>query len=211
MAAPKEQSTRQLLMTLLKTNGKISVSFMAQELGITEMAVRRHLAVMEQDGLLQTELSRKGMGRPMTMYSLSDHADHLFPKNYHKLTLDLLEELDAEEGDDVVSRLFDSRKRKLFKKYRPQLEGKSLDDKVETLAQIQEDNGYMVKIERDRGGRFVLEEYNCPIAEVAKRYQDACRCEKALFEDLLEVPVERTECLTKGDRKCKYIIHSDGR
>lgn len=209
MAAQKEQSTRQLLMTLLKTNGKISVGFMAQELGITEMAVRRHLSVMERDGLLQTELSRQSMGRPMTLYSLSDHADHLFPKNYHILTLDLLGELDAEEGKATVSRLFDSRKQRLLKKYRPQLAGKSLKHKVQTLAKIQDDNGYMVKVERDREGHYILEEYNCPIAEVAKQYQDACRCEMALFEDLLETRVERTECLTKGGRKCKYIIHSD--
>lgn len=209
MTPEKEQSTRQVLLTLLKTNGKLSVNFMARELGITEMAIRRHLSAMERDGLLKTELSRQPMGRPLKLYSLTNHADNLFPKNYHRLTLDLLDELGLEDGKHKISRLFDLRKQKLLDKYSRQLEGKSLADKVVALATIQNDNGYMVQWEREDDGNYILEEYNCPIAEVAKQYQDACRCELALFEDLLDVKVDRTECMTKGGRKCKYVIHSD--
>ena len=70
--------------------------------------------------------------------------------------------------------------------------------------------GYMAEVEdgADAGEEFVLHEYNCPIAQVAGRYQQACQCELALFRELLGTKVERTECLAKGGGKCTYRIGS---
>jgi len=201
-----ESSTRKVLLNMMKTRGALSVGEMAKELRITEMAVRRHLNTLERDGLIETKLSRQAMGRPTHLYSLTMLADDLFPKNYHHLTLDLLGELEAEEGSDMIGRLFERRKEKLFAKYGERMEGKALPERVMELADIQNKNGYMVQLERQDEGEFVLTEYNCPIAQVAGQYNEACQCELTLFEKLLDADVERTECLTKGGAKCTYVI-----
>ncbi|RAV18948.1 helix-turn-helix transcriptional regulator [Paenibacillus contaminans] len=201
-----ESSTRKVLLNMMKTRGALSVGEMAKELRITEMAVRRHLNTLERDGLIETKLSRQAMGRPTHLYSLTMLADDLFPKNYHHLTLDLLGELEAEEGSDMIGRLFERRKEKLFAKYGERMEGKALPERVTELADIQNKNGYMVQLERQDEGEFVLTEYNCPIAQVAGQYNEACQCELTLFEKLLDADVERTECLTKGGAKCTYVI-----
>lgn len=202
-----DSSTRKVLLTMMKTRGSLSVGEMAKELGITEMAVRRHINTLERDGLIETRLSRQAMGRPTHRYSLTAQADDLFPKNYHHLTLDLLSELEAEEGHEIVGRLFEGRKKKLYTKYGERMEGKSLPDRVTELADIQNANGYMVQCEEKEDGSFVLTEYNCPIAQVAGQYNEACSCELELFENLLDANVERTECLTKGGAKCTYVIN----
>lgn len=201
-----ESSTRKVLLNMMKTRGALSVGEMAKELRITEMAVRRHLNTLERDGLIETKLSRQAMGRPTHLYSLTMLADDLFPKNYHHLTLDLLGELEAEEGSEMIGRLFERRKEKLFAKYGERMEGKELPERVTELADIQNKNGYMVQLERQDEGEFVLTEYNCPIAQVAGQYNEACQCELTLFEKLLDADVERTECLTKGGAKCTYVI-----
>jgi predicted ArsR family transcriptional regulator len=64
----------------------------------------------------------------------------------------------------------------------------------------------MVDYQKVTDEEYVLEELNCPISQVANRYQHACRCELDLFQSLLEADVERTECLAKGDKKCVYRI-----
>ncbi|MNG33156.1 hypothetical protein D3C84_1193390 [compost metagenome] len=64
----------------------------------------------------------------------------------------------------------------------------------------------MVEIEPAEAGGYQLHEFNCPIAQVAKPYQQACTCELQLFEELLQARVERTECLAKGGAKCTYAI-----
>ncbi|GIP33784.1 metalloregulator ArsR/SmtB family transcription factor [Paenibacillus sp. J2TS4] len=206
MSKEQESSTRRMLLTMMKTNGPLSVSEMAKQLGITEMAVRRHLNTLERDGLVETRLSRQAMGRPTHLYSLTESADDLFPKNYHQLTLDLLHELGVEDGEEKIGRLFQLRKEKLLDKYRVQMEGKSLTERVALLADIQNANGYMVEWESGEEGGFVFKEFNCPISQVARQYNEACQCELALFKELLGASVERTECMTKGGRKCTYLI-----
>jgi predicted ArsR family transcriptional regulator len=201
-----DTSTRKVLLTIMKTKGSLSVNEMAKALGITEMAIRRHLNTLERDGLIESKLIRQAMGRPMHLYSLTLLADDLFPKNYHQLTLELLGELVTEENNNPVGQLFEGRKQKLLQKYKARMEGKSLVDRVAELADIQNNNGYMVKWETDDTGKYVFTEYNCPIAQVAKQYNEACHCELSLFQNLLGAEVERTECLTKGGNKCTYLI-----
>jgi predicted ArsR family transcriptional regulator len=210
MSKNQEFSTRQIILTLIKTKGSQSVNELAKQLGITEMAVRRHLNTLERDGLTQSTLVRQAMGRPTHVYTLTDSADELFPKNYHKLTLDLLEELSAEDGSETVSKLFEGRKRKLLRQYEGQMQGKDLQERVSILAKIQNDGGYMVEYQQDDEGNYVFNEYNCPIAQVANQYNQACQCELALFEALLDTNVERTECLAKDGSKCTYMIEAQG-
>ncbi|MEX2461882.1 MAG: metalloregulator ArsR/SmtB family transcription factor [Paenibacillaceae bacterium] len=206
MSIKNDTSTRKVLLTLMKTRGSLSVNGMAKELGITEMAIRRHLNSLERDGLIEAKLTRQAMGRPMHLYSLTLLADDLFPKNYHQLTLDLLGELNTEINSNLVNLLFEGRKQKFLQKYKGRMEDKTLVDRVAELAEIQNNNGYMVKWEFDDAGQYVLTEYNCPIAQVAKQYNEACHCELSLFQDLLDANVERTECLSKGGNKCTYLI-----
>ncbi|KIL39090.1 transcriptional regulator [Gordoniibacillus kamchatkensis] len=201
-----ERSTRQVILTLIKTRGERSVAELAKQLGVTEMAVRRHLNVMERDGLVRTKLVRQAMGRPTNVYSLSDEADELFPKNYHQLALDLLEELDTTE----VEALFAKRQRKLYERYRERMQGKTLPERVQELAGIQNASGYMAHWRETEPGLYELSEHNCPISQVAAPYQEACSCELALFRQLLEAEVERTECLAKGGGKCVYRIQDIG-
>jgi predicted ArsR family transcriptional regulator len=191
---------------MMKTKGPLAVSDMAKQLGITEMAVRRHLNTLERDGLIEAKISRQAMGRPSNLYSLTVAADDLFPKNYHLLTLDLLGELQSEAGSEQVNRLFEGRKEKMLDKYASQMHGDSLEERVAELAEIQNASGYMADWQKQENGDYVLNEYNCPITQVATHYEDACKCELKMFQKLLGTEVERTECMTKGACRCSYRI-----
>jgi len=205
MDMEQDSSTRKTIVKMLKTSGPLGVGEMAKRLGITEMAVRRHLNTLERDGYIDSRIVRQSMGRPMNIYRLTEAAEDLFPKNYHTLTLDLLGELDGGTDGGGVGKLFGRRKEKLQMKYEQGMEGKPLEERVAKLADIQNANGYMVEWERTDDG-FVLKEFNCPISQVANRYEEACDCEQQLFEGLLDTKVERTECLAKGGGKCTYHI-----
>ncbi|UUZ80062.1 transcriptional regulator [Paenibacillus sp. P26] len=206
MNQEQEASTRKVIMTMLKTQGPLTVNDMSKQLGITEMAIRRHLNTLERDGLLETKLVRQAMGRPTHTYSLTVAADELFPKKYQHLTLDLLEELAEMAGEEKIDQLFDRRKKRLIEKYEERMEGKPLPERVRALAEIQNANGYMVDWGEQTDGVYVLHEHNCPIAQVALRYNHACSCELSMFQELLGAEVERTDCLAKGGSRCTYII-----
>ncbi|WP_169082263.1 helix-turn-helix transcriptional regulator [Paenibacillus sp. PL91] len=203
----RDSSTRERILMLLKTSGRMNAGDLSSELGLTEMAIRRHMYTLESEGSISIVAVRQAMGRPLHAYELTAEADELFPKNYHVLALDLLDEL-ADDPDTaaLIDRMFEGRKKKLLDRYEPRMAGKSIEQKVSELAAIQNAGGYMAEVETKSDGSFMLYEYNCPIAQVAGKYQQACRCELSLFKSLLDVPVERTECLAKGGGKCSYRI-----
>ncbi|MCY9528093.1 Predicted transcriptional regulator, ArsR family [Paenibacillus sp. cl6col] len=202
----RKLSTREEIMGLLKTNGAMSVAQLAKQLEMTEMGVRRHLYAMQQDHLLDTEMVRQQMGRPLQMYRLSDTGDERFPKQYHQLILDLLQEMESWQDENSVQRLFEGRKQSMLEKYTPLVQGKNFEARLEALGHIQDSNGYMVETEQVDDGSWLLHEYNCPIAQVAQQYKEPCACELALFRDLLDSDVERTECLAERGQRCTYKI-----
>ena len=160
-----ETSTRKVILSMLKTQGALSVQDLAKQLGITEMAVRRHIHSMEKDDLLEAKLVRQAMGRPTSVYNLAPQADELFPKKYSQLTLDLLDELLEDEGHDKIERLFEGRQGKLEARYQSRMQAKSLEDRVAELALIQNENGYMVDWSAQGEDTYIFNEHNCPNCE----------------------------------------------
>lgn len=199
-------STRDQILHMLKVKGSLSVSDMAVDLGITEMAVRRHLNTLERDSLIKSTLVRQAMGRPTNVYSLSQEADELFPRNYSHLTLDFLRDLQEMDGMGKVEMLFRRRENRLEETYRTQVQG-DLEERVAKLAELQNDKGYMVEWEKvESGDGYRIQEFNCPISQVAREYNQACSCELSLFRRVLKANVEQTSCMAKGGEKCVFEI-----
>ena len=206
MKEDSDLSTRNRMMQMLKTSGELTAKELTDRLGITGMAVRRHISNLERDDLIESRTVRLPMGRPAAVYRLTARADDYFPKKYHAVALDLLTELEDEAGEEMVSLLFERRKASLLKRYEPKMAGKELEAKIAALSDIQNDNGYMATWEKTSEDDYVLTEYNCPISQVANKYNQACACEMKLFEKLLGADVTRSDCLASGDRKCVYHI-----
>ncbi|XID94772.1 helix-turn-helix transcriptional regulator [Paenibacillaceae bacterium WGS1546] len=210
MKEEPDLSSRNRILQLLKTSGELTAKELTDRLGITGMAVRRHIANLESDNLIESTTVRLPMGRPAAVYRLTAKADDHFPKKYHAVALDLLAELEDEAGQAMVNVLFERRKSTLQRRYEARMDSLALEQKVAALAEIQNDNGYMATWERTGEAEFVLTEYNCPISQVANKYKQACACELKLFESLLGAEVSRSDCLASGDLKCVYRIRSSG-
>ncbi|RAL27002.1 helix-turn-helix transcriptional regulator [Thermoflavimicrobium daqui] len=199
-------STRNQILILLKTKGPLTVSDMAEHLGVTEMAVRRHLNTLERDQLIQSQLLRQSMGRPTSQYFLTEKSEEFFPKNYHMFTLDLLQDLEELQGSEFIDSLFRNREKRLTESYQSMFQEKSLRERIETLAKLQESKGYMVEWEENSAESFTLVEHNCPIVQIANRYNQACNCELNWFRNLLDAEVQLYECKAKGGQNCVYFI-----
>jgi len=199
--------TREIILHLLKTKGDLSTKEITEELGITVMAVRRHIHTLERDNLITSKMQRQTLGRPTTVYCLTEQAGGFFPKNYHHLTLELLTEIQELFGQDAVEKLFENRKNNLIHKYDDNMQNKNITERIETLANIQNDNGYMVELEKVNEDEFLLIEHNCPIEHVATKFKNVCQCELKMFKALLgDVDVRRLECLADGGQRCTYSI-----
>lgn len=201
-------TTKEHILELLKKYKDLTVAEMASHLEITEMAVRRHLNTLEKDKVIQTKLVRQAMGRPTNVYYLTQAGEEMFPRNYANLTLEFLQDIEQLSGDDMIKDLFLRRKDRMKERYEEILKGKTFEEKIETLAKIQNQNGYMVEWEKSEDGSYVFKEYNCPISQIAKEYPVACTCEQELFQELLSTDeIECEACMAMDETPhCFYKI-----
>lgn len=200
-------STREQILCLLKKTPQLSAGEIAEKLQITDMAVRKHLNTLEKDQMIATFQIRQAMGRPRNVYQLTEQGEAYFPRRYADLTLDFLQDLEQLHGEEMILQLFTLRENRLVDQFRSRMSGTTWDEKVKQLAQIQDEKGYMVELEKENHeDTYVLTEYNCPIHSVSHRYLHACQSELSLFQKLLDAEVEQVECKAKGGKRCVYRI-----
>lgn len=199
-------STRETILHMLRSQETLTVQQIATELGLTGMAVRRHMHELENQHFVNVQIVAAGKGRPVHYYTLTEAAEQLFPRNYQMLTLDLLEELaEDDETKPIIEKMFQGRKKKLYERYAMKMSTQSLAERIVELTNIQTAAGYMAESSSDQT-HYYISEYNCPIKGVADQYKHACQCELELFSELLQTNIERTECITTGQKRCQYKI-----
>lgn len=197
--------TRRQILRLIRTGGGRTAQQLARELDITSMGVRRHLMALERDGLIRFQVQRQPAGRPTFVYHLTAQGYDTFPRNYDLLATQLLDTARSRGGEAQVEGLFSGRMDQLLAQYGTRMQGKDLAGRVQELARIQEENGYMAIWEPVDGG-FLLREQNCAIYRVACRFQEACEYEIELFRRLLDADITRVEHQVKGDPACTYMV-----
>ena len=199
------QETRGSILRLLKTQSSMTVSQLAEALGISSMGVRQHLAILERDGFVEHYREKPQRGRPTHLYHLTDKGKEMFPAAYGKFAVSLLKEAEKLNGCEFIDKLFQSRMKSQIDLYKPQINGKVLIERLEVLTQIRNEEGYMAEITEEEED-YVLTEYNCPLAMVVDKYPHACETELALFRQSLDANVRRVDHLMGGSHKCSYRI-----
>lgn len=201
-------TTRQAILDLLKRRGALDAPAVAAGLGITGQAVRRHLDGLVADGLLATSLERRKVGRPVTVYRLTEAGDETFPRTYAALSDAVLEALATEYGQDAVQKVFDRRNEIALRRMQPYVDHTSIRTVAKSLAKMQDDAGYIAESSELATDAALLTEHNCAIARIAKEWPQACAAELALFRELAgeDVEVERVQHMATGGRTCTYLL-----
>lgn len=203
-----EVSTRRKLLLLLRKQPGLTVTELATKMELTGMGVRRHLESLAADGLVESsETTRRGLGRPASGWRLSAAGLELFPRRYDSLALDVLEDISDHAGADAVDAVFERRTEKLVAEYDDELAGtEGLEERVQGLAKIRDEAGYLACSAPDENGDFVLTENNCAVHRVAARYPAVCAMELALLRRVMgpDVEVTRIAHTMAGDAICAY-------
>lgn len=201
-----ENPTRERIILLLKKSNPLSIDDLSKQLNITPMGIRQHLLFLERKGIVDFVIKRQGVGRPAFLYKLTDKADELFPKAYHKFIVSAFKDIEKNDGRNKIDDIFRWRKERLLKEHKESLfDKKSLYDKVNGLKNILESEGYLVDLD-DNDRYYKLKQFNCPIAKVASEFKEACRYELQMYRDLLKKEVTRPQCMSEGDLSCTYVI-----
>jgi predicted ArsR family transcriptional regulator len=204
---------RAAVLDLVKREGPVASETMAAKLGITSMAVRQHLAALEDDGLVEGETQPSARGRPAKLWHTTARSIGLFPDAHAQLAGDLIGQMKKAFGGEGLDRLLKLRTAEQLRIYREAMTGKeSLKAKLEALAAIRSREGYMAEVRREpETGAWLLVENHCPICAAARLCAGLCREELSLFHKLLgrDVSVERVSHILAGAGRCAYRVIED--
>jgi predicted ArsR family transcriptional regulator len=199
-------SSRHRLLLLLRKQPGVTVTELAREMSISGMGVRRHLAALAAEGLVeQSTCAHAGPGRPPAGWRLSMSGREMFPRRYDSLAIDLLDELAPEELAGALARRND----KQVAQYQAVLAGcPDLPARVAEVARLRDVAGYQAEWAPDDGDALVLTENNCAIHRVAEHHPAVCALELSLLRRVLgpDVEVTRTSHAMSGDAACSYCV-----
>ena len=208
--ADADDSTRHRVAQSILEHSQSTAAALAERLGLTAAAVRRHLDVLLERGHLVAREQRvygaRGRGRPAKVFLLSDAGRASFYSAYDDIAIQALEFLSAQVGPAAVTDFAASRAETAEHRY-----GESLVaadpalTPAQALAGALTSDGYVASVRPSALGEQLCQ-HHCPVAHVAERFPQLCEAETELFSRLLGVHVQRLATIAHGDGVCTTHI-----
>lgn len=203
----KVEDSAERILFLIKTQGPITVKTLADELKMTSMGTRQHLTKLADKGLVKSKEEKQQRGRPSCFWSLTAAGHGTYTDRHANLTVDLIKLVEVSFGSEGLDKVIQARAEQSLLSYLAALEGLSLAQKVDKLAQLRTEEGYMASAISE-GDDFILIENHCPICAAAASCQGFCKTELENFQDCFEGAAEvvRSQHILEGNSRCCYRI-----
>jgi predicted ArsR family transcriptional regulator len=199
------ETTRGQIVALLR-KGSRTVEELAQALGLTDNAIRSHLASLERDGLVQQDGVRRGpgAGKPATLYEIHPEAEPLFSRAYAPVLGALLDELAEQLPAEGNEALMQAVGRRLAGAVGRRPAG-DLTARVGAAAALLNSLGGAAQVERQDGALVIRGCGGCPLSAATAHRPELCRAVEALLSEFIDAPV--TECCEHGERpRCHFEV-----
>ncbi|NJP45674.1 ArsR family transcriptional regulator [Streptomyces sp. PRB2-1] len=220
-----ERSTRNRVARSILDHGPSTAADLAERLGLTQAAVRRHLdALVAEDVVAPREprvYGHRGRGRPARVFALTACGRDAFDQAYDALAADALRWIaqtagGGTEGQAAVSAFARARVAAQAERYRAAVEAAAPEDRTRALARALSADGYAATTHSTPGpaegasSRSVegeqLCQHHCPVAHTAEQFPELCEAEAEVFSRLLGTHVQRLATIAHGDGVCTTFV-----
>ncbi len=208
MGAQAQAPTRETTLTLLLRQGETSAAQLAETLGISVQAMRRHLRSLEDDELVEASPTTAGPGRPSNLWRLTAKGHQHFPDGSENFALGLLESMATTLSPEVMADLLRQQALEKATQYRQHLGNAPLEQRVRALVNLRVQEGYVSDIQPAPNGQgWCINEFHCSVQRIAEVYPAVCDQELQLirhtFPDCL---VERVHWRLESGHSCGFRI-----
>jgi predicted ArsR family transcriptional regulator len=214
-------ASRASIVERLHRSGPHSAAELAAHLGISEVATRRHLAVLLEEGLVEEREQRASGGRPAACFDLTERAVRLFPQSYDRFANEVLDFLTAEHGRDGLLAFLRWRVDREVGALTDAIQDGPLEERVRRLAEALTSAGFVADVVTSEGGpeadaaggrgglpTLQLVQHHCAIEGVAREHPEICDFEAAAFSRALgtDVKLSRRETIADGAQACVCTV-----
>jgi predicted ArsR family transcriptional regulator len=184
------KESRSAIVDLLKIKGAMNVEHLAQELDVSKVCIRRHLNLLESDGIVCFEQERTERGRPRFIYRLTEKAQCL----------------QRQFGDEALMKVLSARADELIAQLKVQFADLNFDERVKELTKVISAKGYLAEAQKMKDGTYLLRQRNCPTESVAIAYPQVCEEEIRVYRETLNCDVTRECRIADGSQHCEYRV-----
>jgi predicted ArsR family transcriptional regulator len=201
-----DRRTRESVARMLLEQGPVTAGQVADSLGLSSAAVRRHLDVLLADGQATYRSAPRrgprGRGRPAKVFLLTAAGRARFEHTYDDLAVAALRFLSERDGEQAIRSFAERRVTDLVGRHRAAVVA-ATDPvaRAQRLAAVLTAEGYAASTEH-LGSGAQLCQHHCPVSHVAAEFPQLCEAETAAFADLLGVHVQRLATIARGDAVC---------
>lgn len=196
-------TTRGEILGMLRRSA-CSVNDLAAALGITDNAVRTHLAGMQRDGMVQPAgMERATGGKPAQLFEITAEAEEMYPKAYAFVLSRIVELLQEQQGAEWVESLL----RTLGSRAAPAGATDPSTDvasRVEAAADVLRELGGDVAVVQEEGG-WKIRGFGCPLSGVVSEHATVCTLAESLVAEITGQPV-RECCDRSGRPRCAFRV-----
>lgn len=207
--APPDGETRRRVAELLLENGHATARQLAGAIGVTPVAIRRHLDVMTAEGLVEHREPQAtgGRGRPARAYRLTPAARETFGHHYDDLATQALRWIGHHGGPAAVAAFAAEQVAGLEERCRTAMDVADDDplSRAEALAKALSDEGYAATTTAIANGGQLCQ-HHCPVAHVAAEFPQLCEAETEVIGRLVGHHVQRLATISNGDGVCTTYI-----
>lgn len=195
------------LLDQLRKQQAMTVAEMAEALGVTATAVRQRLnRLLAQSLIERTECrERSGRGRPVHRYALTSEGRRKCGSNFDDLAVVLWQELRAIQDVEVRRGLLQRLSQRLAAHYGSEVDGDSLESRMDSIARVFASRDIPVEIETREGEDLpVLTVLACPYPDLAEQDRGVCAMERMMVAELVGENVKLDKCRIDGDSCCTF-------
>ncbi len=202
-------NTRKLVLKTLLKQQRVSIVELAAAVNINPISVRHHISNLLEDGLVDSENERHGVGRPRSIFFLTEKGRELFPSRMIRLASNLIGQIKDSLPEGSLEIVFRDMSLKFHEGEKSKLENMTLDQRLAWIDERLTAEGFAVNIERTED-EIRIHETSCPYFHVGQQHHEICTIDQTIINNALQAESTRTSCLLDGDSKCTYIIPMEG-
>jgi predicted ArsR family transcriptional regulator len=197
------KSTRGKILDLLRTREQ-TVNELAEELSLTDNAVRAHLASLERDRLVSQAGLKRGFRKPHTTYALGPEAEQLFPKAYGQLVSLLMSIFSRQIAPSNLRAGMRAAGRTVAREHLRHLKGKTRRQRIDAALHILKELGGAASFREEDGKHFIYGN-GCPIAAATANHPEACLLAESLLTNVIGSRVK--QCCIRGPApSCRFEV-----
>jgi len=181
-----------------------TVNELAEELALTDNAVRAHLVSLERDGLIRQSGLQRGIRKPHFSYELTDEAEHLFPKAYDALLNQLIAVLKGRLTPKALKEVLRDVGRSLGRDQTAGTKSGDLKTRVGKGLLGLEAIGGKARAEKE-GKKFMVKSRSCPLAAAVVEHPEVCQLAESLLAEIMGATV-REQCDREGSPRCAFEV-----